>query len=225
MEIWMNDQLNEEALWNELQDKKGIIFDMDGTLLDSMTMWHVLDIQYLNRFGIVPESDFQQTVATMTLSVAAEYMCEHFDLPRSPKQIEDDFCQMVREQYKNILQLKPGALSLIQKLHAKGFLMMVATANEYEIVHPALLRTGVWEYIYGLVTCTMAGENKESPAVYQLACDEMGLGRSECVVFEDSLFAIKTAKNAGFSVVAVYDDASKDCWNEIKKITNCQVVF
>lgn len=225
MEILKHGQLNSEALAEVLKGKTGAIFDMDGTLLDSMSMWHTLDIQYLRGFNLEPEPEFQQIVATMTLSVAAEYMCEHYHLPRTPKQVEDEFMELVENYYRVELQLKPGALDLVKGLREKGFSIMVATANEYDVTLAALERTGVVPYIDELVTCTMAGEGKESPAVYVMACDQMGKHISECVVFEDSLFAMKTAKKKGFSVVAVYDDAAEDCWDEICELTECQVVF
>lgn len=224
MKIMIDGQLNSQLV-DILQDYSGVIFDMDGTLLDSMSMWHTLDVQYLRQYGCEPEPDFQQIVATMTLDVAAAYMSEHYKLPRTPKQVAEEFMALVNDYYRNVLQLKPGMLELLQELKRRGILIMVATANEYDMTYAALERTGALQYIQGLVTCTMARAGKESPAVYLMACEKINKDVSECVIFEDSLFAIKTANKEGFDVIAVYDEVAKDCWNEICKITKCQVVF
>lgn len=224
MKLLMNGQLNNDLL-ALFTNHSGAIFDMDGTLLDSMSMWHTLDVQYLRQYGYEPEPEFQQIVATMTLDVAAAYMSEHYRLPRTPKQVAEEFMALVDDYYRNRLLLKPGMLELLEGLRERGVSIMVATANEYDMTYAALKRTGALQYIEGLVTCTMAGAGKESPAVYYMACEQMNKKVTDCIVFEDSLFAIKTASQNGFEVVAVYDDVAKDCWDEICKNTKCQVVF
>lgn len=224
MKIMEAGQLNTKLL-ELLKGYSGAIFDMDGTLLDSMSLWRTLDVQYLRQYGCEPEPDFQQLVATMTIDTAAEYMSEHYKLPRTPKQVADEFMALVEDYYRNVLPLKAGMLELLKAMKQQGILIMVATANEYDMTRAALERTGALQYIQGIVTCTMAKAGKDSPAVYLLGCEQLHKEKSECIVFEDSLFAIKTASENGFEVVAVYDDVAKDCWDEICKITKYQVVF
>lgn len=225
MDVFVKEQQNDNILIELLNSHSGAIFDMDGTLLDSMKMWHTLDVQFLEKYGRKPEPDFQQTVAAMTLDVASAYIIEHYHIPLTPKQVANEFMQLVDSYYRNELQLKPGVLSLLQYIHKKGVSIMVATANEYDITYAALARTGALQYIQGIVTCTMAKAGKNSPAVYWMACEKMRKATSECLVFEDSLHAIKTAREGGFDVVAVYDDVAASYWKEICELTKCQVVF
>lgn len=208
-----------------LSGKKGVIFDMDGTLLDSMEMWGNLDIKYLEELGVKPDADFHRTVSTMTLVMAAEYIREKYDVAYTVEEIISQIMEIAGEYYRNTLVLKPGVREFIEELYAKGIKMMVATANEYELGMAALERNEISSYMEGLITCTMAGASKEKPDIYIKACERMGLKCNECVVFEDSLFAIKTAKRAEFDVVGVYDDAENCNWKEICEITDGQVVF
>lgn len=208
-----------------LSGKKGIIFDMDGTLLDSMEMWGNLDIKYLEGLGVTPDADFHRTVSTMTLVMAAEYIREKYNVVYTADEIIRQIMEIAGEYYRNKLVLKPCVSGLIKEFYSRGIKMVVATANEYELGMAALERNEISAYMEGLVTCTMAGASKERPDIYIKACELMELKCDECVVFEDSLFAIKTARNAGFDVIGVYDEAEKCNWKEICEITDSQVVF
>lgn len=215
----------QKKLQSLLRGKKGVIFDMDGTMLDSMDMWGTLDIQYMIDLGINPEPDFHRIVSTMTLPMAAEYICRKYSVPYTPKEVVEQFTELVDEYYRYRLPVKAGIPGLVKEMAEAGIRMAVATANEYDMSKVALERNGIMPYIMGLVTCTMAGASKESPAVYLKACEIMDVTVEECVVFEDSLYAIRTAKEAGFCVVGVYDNAEKENWDEICKITDAQVVL
>lgn len=208
-----------------LKGKKGIIFDMDGTLIDSMKMWSTLDVEFMEGLGIKLDDNFHRAVSTMTLVMAAEYIHDKYKVEYTVDEIVNQFMSLAEEHYKYRLTLKSGVMELVETLHSKGVKMVVATANEYELSMAALERNNIYTYMDGLITCTMAGASKESPAVYLKACEMVGLKYEECAVFEDSLFAIKTAKRAGFDVVGVYDEAEKCNWKEICEITDCQVVF
>lgn len=208
-----------------LEGKRGVIFDMDGTLLDSMEMWGTLDIQYMNGLGITPEPDFHRTVSKMTLPMAAEYICGKYQIPYTPEEVTGQFTELVDEYYRYRLPVKKGIPGLVRAIANEKIRMAVATANEYDVSIAALERNGMMEYMTGLVTCTMAGASKESPAVYLKACEMLDVHVEECVVFEDSLYAIETAKHAGFTVVGVYDDAEKENWDKICEVTDGQVVL
>ncbi len=208
-----------------LEGKKGVIFDMDGTMLDSMEMWGTLDIQYMSGLGITPDSDFHRTVSKMTLPMAAEYICRKYQVPYTPEEVAAQFTELVDEYYRYRLPVKKGIPELVRAIADEEIRMAVATANEYDMSMAALERNGMMEYMTGLVTCTMAGAGKESPAVYLKACEMMDVHVGDCVVFEDSLYAIQTAKRAGFTVVGVYDNAEKENWDLICEATDGQVVL
>lgn len=208
-----------------IQGKKALIFDVDGTLLDSMPMWARLDIDYLEGMGYHPEPDFCTKVKMMTISDASVFIKDFFGVDKSPETITKEIMEMARVRYENDLLLKPGAAQLIKSLKEIGYRLVVATANEYDMVKKCLERNGIMKYMDGLVTCTMVGASKQKPDVYLKACEIAGANVDEAVIFEDSSFAIGTAVNAGFDVIGVYDDTEKDKWEQICNTTKGQVVF
>lgn len=214
-----------EGLEPVIKGKKGLIFDIDGTLLDSMPMWSRLDIEYLEGLGIEPEPGFHNKVKTMTMLDASRYIKKVFNVEREPEVIAGEIQDIAYKYYRDELLIKNNSRELLLELKKRGYKLYVATANEYDMCSVALERNRVMDLFEGLVTCSMTGYSKERPDVYFLACEKMGLSSKECVVFEDSLFAINTALNAGFDVVGVYDAAEKENWEKICSITKCQVVF
>ncbi len=219
----VNDILN--SLDKTIAGKKGLIFDIDGTLLDSMPMWARLDIEYLESIGIEPEPDFHNQVKMMTMLDASRYIKKVFNVDKEPEVIAKEIEDIAYQYYENELIIKDNARELLEELKLRGYKMYVATANEYHMCKAALCRNGIMDLFEGLVTCSMTGYSKERPDVYLLASEKMGLSVSDCVVFEDSHFAINTAIKAGFTVVGVYDEAEKACWDDICEITDSQVVF
>ncbi|MGN0151095.1 MAG: HAD family hydrolase [Wujia sp.] len=208
-----------------LYGKQGAIFDMDGTMLDSMDMWETLDIQYMNSLGIDPGPDFHRTVSKMTLPMASEYICGQYNVPYTPEEVAAQFTELIDGYYRYRLPVKKKIPELVKTMHDHGIRMAVATANEYEMSKIALERNHIMKYMSGLVTCTQAGAGKESPAVYLKACEILRVQVENCVIFEDSLYAVQTAKQAGFAVIGVYDSAEKENWDKICEITDGQVVL
>ncbi len=220
---WLNDLYH--RLKPAFAGKTGALFDMDGTLIDSMPLWRNLDIQYMAGYGIVPDQDFHHTVAAMTLSQAAAYIKEYYKLPKTVSEICQDFHEMVYLEYRDHIPLKPLAYEFVKMLKWKGYRLAVATANEIELSELVLKRTGLDHIVDAVVSCSMAGASKEQPDVFFYACDKIGIAPEQCVIFEDSIRAIETAKNAGFATVGVYDEVTKDVWETICGLTDGQVVF
>ncbi len=208
-----------------IEDKKCLIFDVDGTLLDSMPMWARLDIDYLESMGYHPEPDFCTKVKMMTISDASVFIRDYFGVEKSPELITKEIMDIACSHYEEDLLLKPGAGELIKTLKAMGYHIVVATANEYDMVKKCLERNNIMQYMDGLVTCTMVGCSKQRPDVYLKACELAKATVEESVIFEDSSFAINTAINAGFDVIGVYDSTEDEHWDEICELTKCQVVF
>lgn len=210
-----------------LSGKKGMVFDLDGTLLDSMGAWRELDSDYMQQFGIEVDDAYKKAIAAMTLPMASEYISKtyHEQIPYTPKEVEAQLMERMILNYREKLLVKPHVPMLLKELKKRGFSMMVATANEYELCEAALVRNQVFDYFDGIITCTMAGAGKEFPTVYIKACEMMGIDVEDAIVFEDTLHSVKTAKSADFTVVAVYDEDAKASWEEIKSLADLDVEF
>lgn len=180
------------------------IFDLDGTLLDSSEMWRTLGERYLGIVGICPKNDLTKALYEMTLADSACYLREMYDLPYSAEEIVRHFARMTEQYYKEQVGFKEGAPRLLAMLRARCVKMSIATAGDAALGMAALTRLGVADFFAGAVSCTEYGA-KTSPEVYFAAADLMYAVPQETVVFEDSLFAVRSAKKAGFRTAAVCD--------------------
>ena len=180
------------------------IFDLDGTLLDSSEMWRTLGVRYLEIVGISPQNDLSAALYEMSLADSARLLRETYSLPYSVEEIVRHFTRMTERFYKEQVTFKEGAPRLLAKLRSRCVKMSIATAGDAALGMAALTRLGVADFFAGAVSCTEYGA-KTSPEVYFAAADLMYAVPQETVVFEDSLFAVRSAKKAGFRTAAVYD--------------------
>ncbi len=202
-------------------DFKAAIFDMDGTLLDSMTIWETAAIKYLERRGITPETDIFKAVRSMSLQQVCEYFCAAYGLTLSQEEIADGINGMVEDFYFHRAPLKAGVPEALRLLRARGVKMCVATATDRYLAEAALRRTGIDRYFGRIFTCTEVGAGKDSPEIFLRALDFLGTRPDETVVFEDALYAVVTAKKAGLTVVALYDASSDDHQEHIRLLADC----
>jgi HAD superfamily hydrolase (TIGR01509 family) len=184
---------------------RGVIFDLDGTLLDSMHVWKDVGERFLKKRGIVSSINLYEEFKTMSLLQAAQYVKKEFNLKDSEQELMDEINRFVEEGYFYEVQLKAHAKDFLKSLHKKGYKMCIATATDRYMVQAALDRLGIRRYFSFITTCTEVGAGKDSPAIYEHALKKLGLLKSETVVFEDALHAIQTAVNAGFYVIGVVD--------------------
>lgn len=198
--------------WNMMQKKEvqkngicGAIFDLDGVLLDSMAVWNDLGVRYLQKRGIQPEAGLSQILFSMSMEQGADYLKAKYQLPDTPQEILNGIEQMIRDFYFYEVQPKEGARELLQFLQDQGVKMIAATSSPREHVTKALQRTGLLDYLEQIYTTGEVGVSKHEPLIYQLAIESLGTKPAETLVFEDSLYALKTAKKAGFRAVGVYD--------------------
>ena len=185
---------------------KGAIFDLDGTLLDSMSAWDHVGENYLRLHGYEPEPDLDQVIANMSLHQAADYFIEHYGVRQTRDELIKEAVAIVDDFYRYDAQLKPHAADFLSRLHQAGVKMCIATATERSLVEAALERCKVLEYFSEIFTCSSVGAGKDEPLIYREALKFLGTDRNNTMVFEDSLHALMTAKADGFSVTAVYDD-------------------
>jgi beta-phosphoglucomutase-like phosphatase (HAD superfamily) len=208
---------------------KAAIFDMDGTILDSMPMWEHLASDYVKSLGAVPDDDLDIRIKTMTIYEAADYVRERYRLKKSNEDIVDDINSMVSEEYGQRLKLKPGVYEFLKSLKKRGIKLALATATEYNLAISAMSRLGLYvnntdSILDEICTCSMAGQGKNKPDVYFMACKKLGVKKEDVIIYEDSLFAMQTAKMAGFKVAAVFDKAERENWCEICELADYKIM-
>lgn len=194
---------------------KGIIFDLDGTLLDSMECWENVDRCFLRENGIEPPKDISDIVKKMTINESAMYFKTRFSLKQSCEEIKDRVEEMVRERYFYTIPLKNGAYEAVVRLKEAGLRLCVATATYNKLAYAALERLDIMKYLDFVLTCSDVGYGKDSPEIFFKAAEMLDCSAHETLVVEDSLHSIETAENAGFRTIAVYDKVSRCEWNEI----------
>lgn len=198
---------------------KGAIFDLDGTIIDSMFIWDTIGEDYLRSLGKEPKENLTKIFKTFTLTQAAEYYRTNYGIKLSIQEIVNGINSMVDEIYRTKVALKPGVSDFLKRLQRSGMKMCVATVTDRPIVEDVLKRLKIHEYFSEIFTCAEVGYNKETPEIYRQALNHLGTPKSETVVFEDVLHAIKTAKEDGFKVAAVYD-LHEPMQEEVKEISD-----
>ena len=186
-------------------DIKGVILDVDGVLLDSLGIWKDLGARYLATQGIEPKAGLEETLFSMSMEQGAEYLKKTYALDTTPNQIMDGLKGMLRDFYLFEVPPKEGAAELLSALDAAGVRMVAATSSPREHVSAALERTGLLPYVDRMFTNAEVGSSKHSPKIYDAAAEFLGFVKEETCVFEDSLYALKTAAQTGYRTVGVFD--------------------
>ena len=184
---------------------KGAIFDLDGTLLDSMFIWDTIGEEYLRSLGIEPKENLAETFKTFTLEESAEYYRTHYGVTLSVEEIVNGVNRMIEDFYRNTVSLKKGAADFLERLSKDGVRMCIATVTDKYLVESALARLKVRQYFGEIFTTAEVGCGKNDPKIYRTSLAYLGTPKGETLVFEDAYHALMTAKNDGFHVAAVYD--------------------
>ena len=190
---------------NFIQDIKGVVFDVDGVLLDSMGIWTDLGARYLVSIGKTPEEGLAEILFSMSMEQGAEYLREHYSISLTAEEIGKGLQDMLRDFYYYEVQAKPGAQQLLQAVSSAGIKITAATSSPREHIERALERNGLLSYVDRMFTNAEIGKSKHSPDIYDAAADHMGTAPGETCVFEDSLYALRTAAAAGYHTVGVFD--------------------
>lgn len=184
---------------------RGAIFDVDGTLLDSMFIWDTIGETYLRSIGYQPKENLNETFKNMSLHQAARYYQTEYGVTQSIDEIMDGVNAMLERYYRFKVPLKPGVAELLERLRQDGVKLCIATATDRHLVEAALDRCGVLSCFGEIFTCNEVGHGKDEPDIFEAALRFLGTRREETLVFDDALYAVRTAKEAGFPVAAVYD--------------------
>ena len=187
---------------------KGAIFDADGTLIDSMYMWHSLGLHYLQKLGIHENESLNQKLFVMSFEQGCEYLQTHYDLKKSSDEIRGEIIEMIRDFYIHDVKLKEGVREFLDVLKNKSILMVIATSGDRELLTSALKRLKVYEYFDAIFTCTELQTDKHDSKIFMVCSDYMNLKPEDVAVFEDVFYALNTAKNAGFFTIGIADNES-----------------
>ena len=188
-----------------LLDIDAVIFDMDGSLVDSMWLWKAIDIEYLGRYGIPLPEDLQSRIEGMSFSETAVYFKEHFPIPDSTEEIKADWNRMAWDKYLHEVPLKPGIPEFLEGCRANGIRLGIATSNSRELVENVAAVHNLRAYFTSIVTGCDVARGKPSPDIYLEAARQLEVPPDRCLVFEDIVPGILAGKSAGMRVCAVED--------------------
>lgn len=202
---------------------KGAIFDMDGTLLDSMHVWIDIAPRYLKTKGITVSEEQRKLLGTMLLQDMANYFINNFGFTMTVDEIVAEIDSLVEDAYFNDVETKPGVPELLTELKKRGIKMCVATASDRYLVESALERTGILKFFDHVFTCGEHNVDKKTPYIFDVAREFLGTPKEETYVFEDTLTSVKTVKAAGYPLVAIRDKWSEKNRDQIMALADFYV--
>ncbi len=208
----------------KVNDYDAVIFDLDGTLVDSMWMWKSIDIAYLDRFGIALPETLQETIEGMSFHETAVYFKNTFSIPDSLDKIKCDWNEMAMDYYRYKVPLKQGALRYLRYLKEKGIPTGIATSNSRELLEAVLDATGLREYMTTTHTSCEVKRGKPWPDIYLHVAKQLGVAPARCLVFEDIEPGIAAGKAAGMRVCSIYDEFSAEHQERIRAMSDMHIM-
>ncbi len=191
-----------------LTNMDAVIFDLDGTLVDSMWMWKTIDVEYLGRYHIPYPEFLQREIEGMSFSETAVYFKKTFQIPDSIEEIKKTWVEMSLEKYQKQVPLKSGVRGFLDYLREQKIQMGIATSNGWDLVNEVLDVLKIREYFQVIATACEVAAGKPAPDVYLYVAGQLGVKPERCMVFEDVPAGIRSGKAAGMTVCGVEDDYS-----------------
>ena len=191
-------------------DIKAVIFDLDGTLLDSCKVWWEVDQNFFKKRGREVPQDYGKIIGTMGLAQAAVFTKETYGIEESPEEIFSEWMDAVVSKYSEEVKLKPHAREYLEFLAKNNIPLAVATAASRVMYEPCLKNNGVYYYFDHICDVKKFKEGKNTPELFLHVANLLGYKPSEILIFEDTLHAIKVALEAGFNVCSVYEETCRD---------------
>lgn len=199
---------------------KGAIFDLDGTLFDSVGIWKDVDQAFFEKREIEMPDDYQEAIKDMHFRTMAIYTKKRFNLSDDINDIMDEWCELCYEEYENKIGLKDGVLEYLKHIKGSGIKIAFATANTTELSEVCLKANRIFDLFDAHAYLHETKSDKSDPDVYLLACERLELKPNECLVFEDILPGVTGAKKGGFTVCGVYDRYSQRDEDKIRQIAD-----
>ena len=189
----------------DLKDYEAVIFDLDGSLVDSMWMWKAIDIEYLASHGIKAPASLQKDIGGRSFVETAIYFKERFNLADSVEKIGDDWNKMAWDKYTNEVPLKEGVMAFLDKCEELGIKLGIASSNSTELIEQVLESHGIMDKFKSIKSGTQVVKGKPAPDIFLTCAELMKCRPEDCFVIEDSYNGIRAAKNAGMHPIMVPD--------------------
>ena len=200
----------------------GAIFDFDGTVFDSMHIWKGVKFQFFDRIGLILNEKQREEFKKLFLLDAIELAKTRFDLKMTDKELFDEFFTLIKEKYLADTKPKNDIIEFLEKLKAKGVKMGIATATGEPALIAVLEKFNMLHYFEEIYSTYTVGASKTEPKVYDVVLNELGTEKETTWIFEDALYAAKTAKKAGYNVVGIYDKSEPE-QEELKNLVDIYI--
>lgn len=194
----------------------GVVFDCDGTLIDSMAAWRELEASLARRAGAELTRADTDALTTMTIPECGAYLHGKFGLGASGADVEDMIDEFMLDFYANRAVARPGVMPFVEGLAAAGVPMAVASSTPKALLEAGLTHAGIASYLRAIVSVDDVGKSKREPAVYDRAREALGTARAQTWGFEDALYAVRTLKAAGYRTFGVYDCDTSGTWADLQ---------
>lgn len=198
----------------------GAIFDVDGTILDSMQVWYKVTSDFFKMRGLILTDEKAASYKEMTLDESLPQINNEFNLGMTTEEILEEFRKLIIHEYAFNIQLKPEVDKYLKKLHDSGVKIAVATSGYEGMCKSSFERLGILQYIDAYAFSSEVGVNKGNPDVYFLAAERIGVKPENCTVYEDIVLGIETANKAGFRTCAIYDDTNSYETQRLKQVSD-----
>jgi len=198
------------------KDYKAVIFDLDGTLVDSMWIWEQIDIDFLEVRGHALPADLQKDIEGCSFTETAQYFKDRFGLEEDLDAIKSEWIDMSKVFYEERIETKKGILDLLDDLKRRNVKMGIGTSNSRELAEAVLKKNGIRDYFEVLVTSCDVEKGKPAPDVFLKAAELLNVSPEDCLVFEDTHAGVIAGKKAGMDVIAIYDALSEEYMDDIK---------
>lgn len=204
-----------------LENKKAVIFDLDGSLVDSMWIWPEVDIQYMKKYDLRAPMNFHKALEGMSYTETAQYFLDTFPSLRCTlDDVRREWMEMTMDLYQTKVPLKRGAREFLERMHSMGVLMGIATSNARELVDATLKALHIQDYFTSVRTSCEVSAGKPAPDVYLKVAEDLRVSPGSCLVFEDVPRGIEAGKNAGMTVCAVEDEFSRPDEKEKRQLAD-----
>lgn len=207
-----------------IKNIKACIFDLDGTLVDSMWMWPDIDREYLNRFEIEYDDNLKNEIDGISFHETAVYFKNKFGISDSVEKICKDWEDMAYDKYKYEVKEKPGCKKFLEHLRSKGIKMGIATSNNRSMVDVVLESLNMKDFFEVITTSDEVKRGKPAPDVYLTTANLLNVEPKNCLVFEDVVAGIMAGKSAGMRVCAIEDDFTKEVRQKKKELSDYYIV-